>query len=77
MSAIRARVENGRLLVDVPTDLPEGLEVTLAVVDDDLLPSERRALEESLEESYAQADAGSLSDAREAIERLRASARQP
>ncbi len=69
--AIRARVRAGRLLVDAPTDLPEGLEVTLAIVDDDLDADERRALAESLEESYAQADRGELEDAAAVIAALR------
>lgn len=73
--AIRARVRAGRLIVDVPTDLPDGLEVTLAVVDDDLDAEQRRALTESLEESYAQADRGELEDAGPVIASLRALAR--
>jgi hypothetical protein len=36
MMTVRARVKNGRLVVDEPTDLPEGTEVELAPVDDDL-----------------------------------------
>jgi len=70
-NAIRARVRAGRLVVDEPTDLPEGLEVTLAVIDDDLDPGERRALAESLEESYAQADRGELEHAGPVIAALR------
>lgn len=34
MSHVRGRVSRGRLVVDEPTDLPEG-EVKLLVVDDD------------------------------------------
>lgn len=75
VSAIRARVQRGRLLVDEPTDLPDGLELTLAIVDDDLDDDERKALHESLEESYAQADRGELIDLRGTIARLRTSAR--
>lgn len=33
MSSLRARADNGRLLLDEPTDLPDGLELDL-VVDD-------------------------------------------
>ena len=33
---LRARVKNGRLLLDEPTELPDGTEVNLAVLDDDL-----------------------------------------
>lgn len=72
---IRGRVREGRLLVDEPTDLPDGLEVTLAVIDDDLDEDDRRALHESLEESYAQIERGELLDLDEVIARLRESAR--
>ncbi len=68
---VRARVKGGRLLVDEPTDLPDGLVVSLAIVDDDLDHADRAALEASIEESYAQADRGELSDAREVLASLR------
>ena len=32
---LKARVINGRLVLDAPTNLPEGAEVELAVVDGD------------------------------------------
>ena len=41
--ALRARVRNGRLLLDEPTDLPDGTEVELAVVDADELDDQERA----------------------------------
>lgn len=34
MSALKARVENGRLRLDEPTDLPEGEVVQLVPVDE-------------------------------------------
>ncbi len=70
-SASRARVRAGRLLVDVPTDLPDGLEVTLAIVDDDLDAEERRALAESLEQAHAEAERGELEDAGPVVAALR------
>jgi hypothetical protein len=73
--AIRGRVRCGRLVVDALTDLPDVLEVTLAVVDDDLDAEERRALTESLDESYAQADRGELKDAGPVLAALRVPAR--
>ncbi len=36
MLPLRARVTNGRLVLDEPTTLPEGTEVELAFVEDDL-----------------------------------------
>jgi hypothetical protein len=72
VTAIRARVKGGRLLVDEPTDLPEGLEVSLAIVDDDVDHTDRAGLEASIAESYAQADRGEIEDAREVLASLRA-----
>jgi MoxR-like ATPase len=45
MMTVRARVKNGRLILDEPTDLPEGTEVELAPVDDEPweLTAEQRA----------------------------------
>jgi hypothetical protein len=45
MLTVRARVKNGRLVVDEPTDLPEGTEVELATSEDGLwdLTAEQRA----------------------------------
>lgn len=71
MSSIRARVRGGRLLVDAPTDLPDGLEVTLAIVDDDLDDESRAAMEASIEESYAELERGELLAAEDVIAGLR------
>jgi hypothetical protein len=46
---VRARVRNGRLVVDEPTNLPEGMELDLAVVDDDLDDEERSRLHAALD----------------------------
>jgi predicted transcriptional regulator len=75
MSALRARVQNGRLVLDEPTELPEGMVLELAVVDagDTLDDEERAALHAALEEGLAQAEAGEGVDAFEALKRLRAS----
>jgi hypothetical protein len=53
MSTVRARVKNGRLVMDEPTTLPEGTEVDLLPVDDvdDLDPEERARLYGFLAES--------------------------
>ena len=37
---LRAVVKNGRLILDEPTDLPEGLEVTLVVAEDEFEPED-------------------------------------
>jgi hypothetical protein len=56
---LRARVRNGRIVVDEPTDLPEGtvLNLVLDDGDDELGDDERRRLHAALEEGLAQLDA--------------------
>jgi hypothetical protein len=71
MQSLKAHVHNGRLVLDEPTDLPEGTEVQLSIVDDDEMGDEERArLHAALERSMAQAKAGKLIDADEVIGRL-------
>lgn len=70
---LRARVRNGRLVLDEPTDLPEGEEVELVRADaddDDMDDAERARLHRALERSMAQAKAGQLIDADEVIGKL-------
>jgi hypothetical protein len=73
MMSVRARVRNGRLVVDEPTDLPEGTEVDLAPV---VAADEAWALtpEESAElrSRMAAADRGELVPAAEVFAKLRA-----
>jgi hypothetical protein len=74
---VKARVQNGRLVLDEPTELPEGTELELvAAVDagDDLGDEERAALHASIDEGLRQADAGETVDADEVLARLRARA---
>jgi hypothetical protein len=64
MSSLKAHVKNGRLVLDEPTDLPEGAEVNLSIVDEDEMDdAERARLNRALERSMAQAKAGQLIDA--------------
>jgi hypothetical protein len=74
---LKARVRNGRLVLDEPTDLPEGAEVELVRADaddigDDLSDDERRQLDESIAVSFEQARNGQLIDADEVLAKLRA-----
>jgi len=71
MRALKAQVRGGRLVLDEPTDLPEGTEVELvASDDDDLDPEERARLDASLERSMAQARAGQVIDGDKVIGNL-------
>lgn len=70
MQPLRAKVHNGRLVLDEPTDLPEGEVVELVRVDDvlggggdSLDDEEREQLHESIRESIEQMKAGNLIDA--------------
>jgi len=72
---LRARVENGRLQLDAPTELPDGTEVELVADDegDDLSEREREALHDALLKSAASAEAGNRRLASAIIEELRRS----
>ncbi len=73
MQPLKAHVFNGRLVLDEPTDLPEGEVVYLQPVDaDDMSDEERDALHDSIRESLEQINNGQLIDADEALARLRA-----
>jgi hypothetical protein len=69
MAALKARVHNGRLLLDVPSTLPEGTELELIVDDcgDALDDDERAQLLGSIDEGLADADAGCVVDASVAL----------
>jgi hypothetical protein len=79
MHSLKARVRNGRLVLDEPTDLPEGKIVELVPADESLVldrddglhEEERAALNHELEASIADAKAGNLIDANEVMAELR------
>ena len=59
MIALKARVKNGRLVLDEPTELPDGAEVRVALVDGDELDSrDREALHAALDEGETELAAG-------------------
>jgi hypothetical protein len=70
---LRARVENGRLVMDLLTDLPEGTVLDLVVDDegDELSDEERKALHAAMDESLRQAASGRTRPASEMIEEIR------
>jgi hypothetical protein len=73
MSPLRARVENGRLVLDEPTTLPGGTIIDLVADDegDDLNDDERRALHDALSASWKSAQEGHLRPASAILEELR------
>lgn len=71
MMPLRARVRNGRLVLDEPTDLPEGTEVELGVIDEDLDDSDRAVLHAALDASEEEFKAGKGIPAAEVIAELR------
>ncbi len=76
MTALKAHVRNGRIVVDEPVDLPDGSEVRVYLYDaaaDAMKPAERAALDRALERSLAQADAGELIEADDVLAGLRRS----
>ncbi|MGE0863872.1 MAG: hypothetical protein AB7P34_08215 [Vicinamibacterales bacterium] len=70
---IKARVQAGRLIVDEPTNLPEGTEVRLLPLDpgDWLDDEDRAALHEALGQSEADLKTGRLLDAADVLKGLR------
>ena len=73
MSPLRARVQEGRLVLDEPTALREGTVVDLVADDegDDLTDEERRALHEALSTSWKSAEEGRLRPASAILDELR------
>ena len=74
MGPIRARVKNCRLIVNEPTDLPEGTVLDLVQDDegDDLTEEEREALHAEIRRSVRSAKKGHLRPAADVIADLRA-----
>jgi hypothetical protein len=73
MRALKAHVKAGRLLLDEPTDLPDGAEVRVALVDDDDLDDgERAKLHAAILAGEAEFDAGQAVSEGELWSRLRA-----
>jgi len=77
MSAFKAHVKNGRIVVDEPTDLPDGEIIDLVPLDevlarggDYLDEEERERLHDSLREGIEQMKAGQTIDADTALAEL-------
>jgi hypothetical protein len=80
MSALRIRVENGRIKLDEPTDLPNGTELYVMPVnevedillkeDDGLDEEERQKLMRSIDEGFEDVDTGNVHDFKEVVASL-------
>ena len=70
---LKGHVKGGRLIVDEPTDLPEGTEVELLALDpgDWLDDEDRAALHNALTDSENDVKAGRLVDADTVLRELR------
>jgi hypothetical protein len=72
MHARKLQVKNGRLVLDEPTTLPEGAEVEVLVIDDELSAEERAELHASLDRALDDSEAGRGMDAWEDLKQYRA-----
>jgi hypothetical protein len=79
MRSLKAHVRGGRLVLDEPTDLPEGADVELVALDDVLASGgdyldaeERQRLEQSIDRGLDDVRAGRTVDAEDVVARLRA-----
>lgn len=72
MHAHKVQVKNGRLMLDEPTDLPDGAEVEVVVIDDALSATERAELHASLDRALDDSAAGRGVDAMDFLAKYRA-----
>ena len=72
MRTRKIQVKNGRLVLDEPTDLPDGAEVEVLVIEDELTAEERAELHASLDRALDDSELGRGMDAAEYLARYRA-----
>ena len=74
VNAVKAKVKNGRLVVDEATDLPEGTELYLvpAETDDDMDDEDRAKLYRALDEADKEFEAGDFVSEKEMWAAVRA-----
>jgi hypothetical protein len=72
-NALRARVQNGRIVLDEPTDLPDGtvLELVPGVELDDLADDDREKLHAAIRRGLEQGRAGEARPIDEALADIR------
>jgi hypothetical protein len=71
MQPLKAHVRGGRLVLNEPTDLPEGSEVEIVLVVDDLEPAERARVVQSIEDGIEDFERGDHMDGFDFIAQLR------
>jgi hypothetical protein len=69
----KAQIRNGRIVLDEPTDLPEGEIELVPIAGDDLDDEDRRRLHAALDESEDDVQAGRVRDAADVLADLRRS----
>jgi hypothetical protein len=72
MQPPKVRVKDGRVVLNEPTDLPDGAEVEVVLLDDDLGTDDRAALHASLDRALEDSEAGRGVDAAEYLRQYRA-----
>jgi hypothetical protein len=75
MSTLHARVQGGHIVVEETTDLPEGTQVTLVMLDadDEMTPEERADLEAEIDRGRAAIAGGQGISGDELLARVRQS----
>jgi ribosomal protein L34 len=68
----RMATKNGRLVLNEPTDLPEGSEVEIVLVEDDLESTERARLVQAVEDGFEDFGRGDHIDGFDFIGQMRA-----
>jgi len=71
--ALKAHVENGRIVADEPVNLPDGTPLRVVPVpklDDEMSAEERAELEQPIEEGYEDFERGDYEDANALAARL-------
>jgi hypothetical protein len=74
MAVLRGRVTGGHIVVDEPTDLPDGTELTLVVLDadDEMTADERADLDAMIARGRADIAVGKGVSSEELLARVRA-----
>jgi hypothetical protein len=72
MAPLKAVVKNGRIVVDEPTELPDGTEIELVPVDEHFDPEERARLLAAIDDGIEDFERGDHMDGFDFIARMRA-----